>query len=146
MTSGNSYIVGHMNHIKLKRTMFCRVASVILVVFLCGALVSLGLAGPGAACVPGADRSSAQSTPHVCCCGEAESCCCDVQEASTTALPDMALPPVTGTAHDLTARHITFEADVRPVLPPQVFKTAGSRTGAGPPLILSYLVNLTIRC
>jgi hypothetical protein len=138
--SGNSYILGHMNHIKLKRTMFCRVALVMLVVLLCGAQVSLGLAGPGAVCVPGADCSSAQSTPHA--------CCCDARQGPTPALPYMALAPVFGFGgiDDLVARHTALEVAVQPILPPQVFKTAGSQTGAGPPLILSYLVNLTIRC
>ena len=116
------------------------IASVVLVMLL------LGLAGSEAVCAPGVGSSSVQHAPHACCCGEAESCCCDVRQESAPVIPDMALTSVSGGVHDLTARYTALEAGVLPILPPQVLKNTERWTGNGPPLILSYLVNLTFRC
>ena len=127
-----------------QRTLFYRAIPILLVISLCCAQVSLGLSGPGETCVPGAGSAVAQA--HACCCGEAAPCCCGVQEGSETALPDMALAPVSGGSYDQTARHAALEAGVQPMLPPQALKIAQRWTGTGPPLTLSYLVNLTFRC
>ena len=136
----------HMDRFKAKRTMFYKAVSVVLVLGLCVAQVSLGLADTGAVCAPGADSSSVQPAPHACCGGEADPCCCDVRQESAPVLPDMALTPVSRATYDLTAQQFVLDGGMQSMLPPQVLKTTERWTGNGPPLILSYLVNLTFRC
>ena len=134
-----------MDRPRAQRTLFYRAIPILLVISLCCAQVSLGLSVPGATCVPGAGSAAAQA--HTCCCGEAGPCCCDVQEGSETALPDMALAPVSGAAYDPTTRHAALEGGRQsPRIPPLALNAAARWTGTGPPLVLSYLVNLTFRC
>jgi hypothetical protein len=125
------------------------VASMLLVLVFMGAEVSLAFVPPVAACVAnlGSMTPSGPSQPHHCCCGEANACCCDTQRGAPVSALDMGLG---------TVQHWTYHLDPFPSvvaengsviplhanLPP----LAGIWTGTGPPLSLSYLVNLTFRC
>jgi hypothetical protein len=143
-----SYILEYMDRLRAKRRLLYRAIPILLTISLCGAQVSLGLSGPGAACVPGAGSlvPFAPVQDHACCCGGADPCCCDVHQGSTATLPDMALTSVSGAAYDLAARYAAFDTGVQFLVPPQALQPTGRETGTGPPLTSPYLANLTIRC
>ena len=137
-----------MDRLTALRTLSSRIAVVLLAVILCGAPVSAILATPPATCVPGAGSSApwASAQAHTCCYGETDACCCDVSQGSTAALPDMALAAVSGAEYQLAPRSAASDTGVQTVSSPPLFTSTERWTGSGPPLTLSYLVNLTIRC
>jgi len=137
-----------MDRLTALRKLFSRVVVVLLAVILCGAPLAAILASPPAACASGSGSLVpwASAPTHTCCCGETDACCCDVSQGSTAALPDMALAAVSGGEYQLTFRSAVSDTGVQIVSLPPLFRSAGRWTGTGPPLTLSYLVNLTIRC
>ncbi|OGP56434.1 MAG: hypothetical protein A2Y65_11615 [Deltaproteobacteria bacterium RBG_13_52_11] len=138
----------YMARINALRKMFFRVASVLLAVLLLVAQASTILANPQATCVPGAGSlvPSASSQAHQCCCGEVGSCCCDVQQGATAALPDMAFAAISGGEYYAPPLYAASATGLQISLLTQALKSVGRWTGTGPPLTLSYLVNLTFRC
>jgi hypothetical protein len=138
-----------MGRLKTLRKMSCRIAVVLLVLVIGVAQVSMGLANPRPSCVSGAVSSSvpsASAQAHPCCCGETGSCCCEVRQEATAPVPDMALPAVAGERHNPAPLYALQDVGVQTLSSSQVHQLAGRRTGAGPPLTCSYLVNLTFRC
>lgn len=138
-----------MARINTLRKMPLRVAAVLLAGVLLIAQVSTILASPQATCVPSAGSlvTSTSSQDHQCCCGETGSCCCNVRQGSTAVFPDMALAAVSDGAYNPTSStYAALDAGSQIPLLTQAFKWGGRRTGTGPPLTLSYLVNLTFRC
>jgi hypothetical protein len=137
-----------MARINTIRKMFFWVTSVLLAGILLVVQVSTILASPVASCLPGAGSAApfAPSQNHHCCCGEMASCCCHVEQGSPAALPDMALPAIAGGEYNPVPLYATLDAGPQGRIQPHILTTAGRWTGTGPPLSLSYLVNLTLRC
>ena len=135
--------------INSKRKLFRGVAWVLLPMALVVAQVSMLLANPPGLCVSGAGSSipSSPSQAHQCCCGGTNACCCDVERGPTASWPDMGLSAVSDGAYNpASSLHAVADSDL-PVSPlPHLPRSAGRWTGTGPPLTLSYLVNLTFRC
>ena len=106
------------------------------------------LASPVASCLPGTGSVAplASSQNHRCCCGDMERCCCHVGQRPTAALPDMALPAIVNGEHHPVPLYALLDAGSQSPLQPPILTPAGKWTGTGPPLSLSYLVNLTLRC
>lgn len=138
-----------MARIDTRRKVLFLVTSVLVAVALLVTQVSTILASPVASCLPGAGPlvPSASSQDHHCCCGEMETCCCHVGQGSTAAWPDMALPAVSGGEYNpAPSTYATLDTGSQSPLQPPILAPAGRWTGTGPPLSLSYLVNLTFRC
>jgi hypothetical protein len=125
--------------------LFCRV---ILVVALLGTQVATVLASPVASCLPGTGSVAPFAPPqnHRCCCGDMETCCCHVGQVPTAALPDIMLPAIAGGEYHPAPLYAILDAGSQASLLPRILAPAGRWTGTGPPLSLSYLVNLTFRC
>jgi hypothetical protein len=131
------------------RKMFCRMTPVLLAGILLVVQASTILASPVASCLPGTGSVAPFSPPqtHHCCCGKMASCCCHVAQGSTATLPDMALPAVSvGGYHPAPPTYATLDTGSQSPLQPPILAPAGRWTGTGPPLSLSYLINLTLRC
>ena len=131
-----------------KRTLFRVVAWVLLPMALVVAQVSMLLANPPGLCVSGAGSSipSSPSQAHQCCCGGTNACCCDVERGPTAALPDMALPAIAGGEYNPAPLSAVLDAGSQSLFPLHILTPAEGWTGTGPPLSLSYLVNLSFRC
>lgn len=137
------------DRINAKRKLLRGVASVLLAMMFMVAQVSIVLATPQAACLPGAGASvpSTSAQTHQCCCGETNACCCDMGQGPTAAWPDMGLAAVSYEAYNPAPSLLAVaDSGVPSLLLPHMHRSVGRWTGAGPPLILSYLVNLTFRC
>lgn len=130
------------------RKMFLRITPVLLAGILLVVQASTILASPVASCLPGTGSVAPFAPPqnHRCCCGDMETCCCHVGQGPTATLPDMALPAIAGGEYNPATLYAALETGSQAPLLPQILTPAGRWTGTGPPLSLSYLVNLTLRC
>ncbi len=130
------------------RKVFYRSTPVLLAAILLVVQASTILASPIASCLPGTGSVAPFASPqnHHCCCGDMERCCCHVGQRPTATLPDMALPAIVNGGHHPVPLYALLEAGSPGPLPLHVPMPAAGWTGAGPPLSLSYLVNLTLRC
>ena len=132
------------------RKMFCRITPVLLAGILLVVQASTILASPVARCLPGTGSVAPFAPPqtHHCCCGDMETCCCHVEQGPIATLPDMVLPSVSsnGEYHPAPSTYTTLDTCSQSLFLPQILTPAGRWTGTGPPLSLSYLVNLTLRC
>jgi hypothetical protein len=137
-----------MARINTIRKTFFWVTSALLAVALLVTQVSTILASPVARCLPGTGSVAPFAPPqtHHCCCGEMASCCCHVEQGPTAALPDMALPAVSNGEYHPASLSAALDTGSQAPLLPQILTPTGRWTGTGPPLSLSYLVNLTLRC
>jgi hypothetical protein len=61
-------------------------------------------------------------------------------------LPDMVLEMVSQEEYNPAPLYAVFDTGLQSRFLPQIPTPAGRWTGAGPPLSLSYLINLTFRC
>jgi hypothetical protein len=151
MTHGYTILIMkmiYMVRLNTIRKMFSRVMPVLLAVILVVSQVYIIMANPQALCKPGAGSAVPflPSQTHPGCCGEMGACCCDVGQGSTAAWPDMALAAVSGGAYNPTPLYAASEIGLQTSRLPQILTSVGRWTGTGPPLTLSYLVNLTFRC
>jgi len=129
--------------------MLSRVIPLLLALIFSVAQISTLLPGPPTSCAYGViPFASSISSPqvHRCCCGETGSCCCDVKQEPAIAWPDMALTTLSGRDYNPAPRYGASDTDLQSLLISLHSKSFGRRTGAGPPLVSFYLVNLTFRC
>ena len=138
----------HMTRLNKIRKMFYRITPVLLAGILLVVQASTILASPIASCLPGTGSVAPFAPPqtHHCCCGEMASCCCHVGQGPTATLPDMLFPAVSGGEYHPAPLYAILDAGSQASLLPRILAPAGRWTGTGPPLSLSYLVNLTFRC
>ncbi len=138
----------HMTRLSKIRKMFCRITPVLLGAILLVVQASTILASPVASCLPGTGSVAPFAPPqnHRCCCGDMETCCCHVGQVPTAALPDIMLPAIAGGEYHPAPLYAILDAGSQASLLPHILTPAGRWTGTGPPLSLSYLVNLTFRC
>jgi hypothetical protein len=130
------------------RKMFRRITPVLLAGILLVVQASTILASPVASCLPGTGSVAPFAAPqdHRCCCGEMAPCC-HVKQGPTATLPDMALPTIAGGGHhSAPPTYAMLDTGSQNPFQPPILTPAGRWTGTGPPLSLSYLVNLTLRC
>ncbi len=130
------------------RKIFRRITPVLLAGILLVVQASTILASPIASCLPGTGSvvPFASSQNHHCCCGDMKTCCCHVGQVPTATLPDMLCPAVSAEEYNPAPLYAVLDAGSQSLLPPHILTPAGRWTGTGPPLSLSYLVNLTFRC
>ena len=130
------------------RKMFRRITPVLLAGIFLVVQASTILASTVASCLPGSGSVApfASSQNHHCCCGDIETCCCHVEQGPAAAWPDMALPAIANGEHHPVLLYAILDAGPQGRIQPHIRSTAGRWTGTGPPLSLSYLVNLTLLC
>jgi hypothetical protein len=138
----------HMTRLNAIHKMFRRITPVLLAGILLVVQASAILASPVASCLPGTGSVATfvSSQNHHCCCGDMETCCCHVEQGPTATLPDMALSAIANGEHHPAPLFAILDAGPQGHIQPQIRTTIGRWTGTGPPLSLSYLVNLTFRC
>lgn len=138
----------HMTRLNTIRKRFRRITPVLLAGIFLVVQASTILASPVASCLPGTGSVAPFAPPqnHHCCCGDMETCCCHVGQGPTATLPDMLLPAVSGGEYHSAPLYAILDAGSQASLLPHILTPAGRWTGTGPPLSLSYLVNLTFRC